>query len=122
MSRRTLAGALLPCSTALLVLASQAFPWPGLAAPRFVRLSYTHPDTATSITVAWNTEQVRPSFVQLGPDASYGREVEGSSARWAKGGQLRNSRDSLLFSGARQDDLHPSGILALTPSCRRSNA
>jgi hypothetical protein len=51
------------------------------AAPQYVRVSWTNPtETATTMTVTWNTDSVaNPSVVQYGTSASYGLEAEGSA-------------------------------------------
>ena len=54
------------------------FPQISIAAPRWVRVSLTS-TPATSMTIAWNTDEVAQSQVEYGPDTSYGQSVSGTS-------------------------------------------
>ena len=72
VSRCSPSAALL-AAVALLVL---CIPGEASAEPRFVRLSYSHQDTATRITLGWNTAEERPTVVQYGLDGDYGLQQD----------------------------------------------
>jgi phosphodiesterase/alkaline phosphatase D-like protein len=60
--------------------------WAQAEAPRHVRLSFTHADATTRVTVAWNTTAAdAPSTVQVGKGSTYPLSFTGTQEQ-AKGG------------------------------------
>ena len=75
-SSQALRGAVTAFAWALILLPVAA--WADV--PRNVRLGYSSPDTAQTVTISWNTDSPNePSLVQFGKGLTYSVEVEGEA-------------------------------------------